>query len=310
MKVIGTKYQTYENEKLKIYRVVEQISSHHYLIIDNDGKEKTIREQELIDKYIKLIPDAFMNIMITDKEEYPDVYVCVNKASSLEANIMIPDLILRQSLLFNDIHDTFKTNTITFGMCITTQTTGTNLSEYMEFKNIEYSMSIALYIDDNIDDIFKILDKTTGLEKVNNMLKYIKTKYGNNTEMFSVLGYADNLKELMQDNEFIPRFRELFNVTTLNWQIILGKESYDKDGNIILNKKQIESLSSILRCIIKPLIILKYDKDIDISKIVAFKHIIVSDSDNNMYLIAYKEIANPEIINNNTDVISAMMKNK
>lgn len=309
MKIVGIKYQTYENEKSKIYRIVNQNST-HCLLLSSDGTEKNVKEQELLDKYVQIIPDAFMNIMITDTNEYPDVYICVNKSSSLKANITTPDLILRQSLLYNNDNQIFGNNIITFGMCVTTQNTSSNLSEFMEFKKIEESFSMAIYIEDSLDDIFNILNRTKIIDKTNKALINIKNKYGNSIKIFKVEGYVDNLRDLMQDNEFIPRFRELFNITSLNWEIDLGEESYDKDGNIILNRKQIDALSDILEKEIKPIIVIKYDRDIDISKIISFKHIIVSDLKYNMYLIAYEELASYTNINNNLDVISAMAKNK
>ena len=309
MKIIGTKYQIYENGESKIYRDVGQNST-HYSLLSSDGTKKMVREQELINKYVRIIPDAFMNIMITDTDDYPDVYVCVNKASSLAVNITVPDLILRQSLLYNNDNQIFGNNIITFGMCVTTQNTSSDLSEFMEFKKIEESISIAIYIEDNIDDIFNILDTTKFINKVNKALINIKTKYGNSIKMFKVEGYVDNLRDLMQDNEFIPRFRELFNVTSLNWEIDLGKESHDKNDNIILNRKQIDALSNILEKEIKPIVVIKYDRDIDISKIISFKHIIVSDLKYNMYLIAYEELSSHTNTNNNSDIISAMIKNK
>lgn len=285
MKIIGTKWQIYENKELKIYRIISQTST-HCTLLSPEGTEKIVRSQELIDKYIKIIPDAFMNILITDINEFPDVYICVNKSESLKINKISPDLILRQSLLYDNDDVFANNNIITFGKCVTTQNTSSNLSEFMEFKNINDSMSMAIYIEDTIEDIFNILNKTTFIDKVNKELTKIKNEYGKGSKIFKVEGYVNNLKDLMIDNEFIQRFRELFNVTSLNWLIDLG--DYDEDESIKLNNKQINALSDILNTNISPIVVLKYDRDIDISKIVAYKHIIVSDKNYNMYLIAYE----------------------
>lgn len=301
MKLIGTKYQIYEENKLIIYRIIGYQNS-HYILLDENGTEKIVKEQKILDKYVQLTPDAFMNIMLTDHTEYPDVYVCVNKSSNLSSGKKVPDLILRQSI-YSDM-DHF-TNTVVFGDCVTDQVNNdsSGLESYMEFSDIDYSISIALYVDDTLESIFNILSKNKALKKIDNELLYIKNKFGNNVNQIKVTGYEDNLKDLMNNNHFIARFREIFNIMQVDWPIILGKESYNKDGNIILNEKQKKNIEDTIEKFINIKIIIKYDKDIDISKIVSLKHLMVSDVNGIIYLIAYDVIGDYPVDN---DITGAM----
>lgn len=301
MKLIGTKYQIYEENKLIIYRIIGYQNS-HYILLDENGTEKIVKEQKILDKYVQLTPDAFMNIMLTDHTEYPDVYVCVNKSSNLSSGKKVPDLILRQSI-YSDM-DHF-TNTVVFGDCVTDQVNNdsSGLESYMEFSDIDYSISIALYVDDTLESIFNILSKNKALKKIDNELLYIKNKFGNDVNQIKVTGYEDNLKDLMNNNHFIARFREIFNIMQVDWPIILGKESYNKDGNIILNEKQKKNIEDTIEKFINIKIIIKYDKDIDISKIVSLKHLMVSDVNGIIYLIAYDVIGDYPVDN---DITGAM----
>lgn len=302
MKLIGTKYQIYEEDKLVIYRITGYQNS-HYILVGEDGTEKIVKEQKMLDKYVQLTPDAFMNIMLTDHKDYPDVYVCVNKSSNLSSGKKVPDLILRQSI-YSDMNH--FTNTVVFGDCATDQVNNdsSGLASYMEFNNIDYSISMALYVDDTLESIFDILSKNKALKKIDSELLYIKDKFGKGTEQIKVTGYEDNLKDLMSNNHFIARFREIFNIMQVDWPIVLGKESYNKDGNIILNEKQKKNIEDEIEKFINIKVVIKYDKDVDISKIVSFKHLMVSDVNEIIYLIAYDVIGDYPIDNDISEAMS------
>ena len=66
MEVIGTKYQIFEGENLKVRRVVRVKDDGIYVLKENGNDQNfTVSEKELADKYVRLTPDAFLNIMIT-----------------------------------------------------------------------------------------------------------------------------------------------------------------------------------------------------------------------------------------------------
>ena len=64
--ILGTKVQTYIDDKLVVKRVIRQKNEDCYILKNIDtGDTESISKQDLIDKYVMLTPDAFINIMIT-----------------------------------------------------------------------------------------------------------------------------------------------------------------------------------------------------------------------------------------------------
>ena len=105
-------------------------------------------------------------------------------------------------------------------------------------------------------------------------------------EEITIVCDVDNNSKI--ENDFIGNYRSIFNITQIDFPIVLGKESYNAEGDIILNEKQKQRLEDMLRRYIsKNIKVIKYDKDIDISKIVNVQHVVVCDSENQIYLIAY-----------------------
>ena len=107
----------------------------------------------------------------------------------------------------------------------------------------------------------------------------------------NIKGYSRTLEELMHKNNFIDEVRMSFNIYKIEWKIILDEDSYNVNGDIILNEKQTNALEDMLRKEIADVKIIPYDKDVDISKIVQYEHVMVSDQTNQIYLIAYRKIA-------------------
>ena len=107
--ILGYKYETYEGDTLKIYRTIGFKDYHTVIALDLDsGKKVNITKQDLLDHYIRLIPDAFMNIMITDLDVAPDIYLCINKSTNLNNGKKEPDIILRQNV-YSPYSDAFNT---------------------------------------------------------------------------------------------------------------------------------------------------------------------------------------------------------
>lgn len=300
--LLGLKYQTYEGDTLKIYRLV-RFRSKNIVILqsENDNSSKEVSMNDLLNKYVKIVPDAFMNILITDLEAAPDVYICINKSVNLNNGRNEPDIILRQNAFSLDNYSYSITDNIKIGLCITENLCFSDapLKSYMEFKDINYSDSIALYVDDKIDDILKIISDKTN-RHIEMALQKIKTYYEKTP---NVIGYVPDLKSLLLNNNFIFHYRNIFNILQLDWEIDIGPESHNKDGDIVLNDRQIHKIEDELRKYITDIKVIKYDKDIDISRIVSIPHLMVSDKNENIYLIAYAIIGTYPVDN---DILKAM----
>jgi hypothetical protein len=290
MQVIGTKYQIFEGEELKVRRLVKAKDDSTYVLKENGVEQKIIvTDKDLADKYVRLTPDAFLNIMITREPEFEgndinDVYFCVNRASDIAMGIQQPALILRQNIyskfknvasaLFSDVY---------IGECGTVvNSSKEELMEFMSFESILKQFSVALYLDDSEADILKCIPNKLKKE-INATLCEIKSFV---PEMCK--GATESIEQLWEENDFIGNYKSIFNITQIDFPIVLGKESYNAEGDIILNEKQKKRLEDVLRRYISNIRVIKYDKDIDISKIVNIQHVVVSDSNNDIYLIAYE----------------------
>ena len=115
-------------------------------------------------------------------------------------------------------------------------------------------------------------------------------------------GYCDSLEELFEENNFMYHYRSLFNITQIDFLIETGNNT-SEDGVIQLDEIQIRKIEDLLRNHITDVKVLKYDKDIDISKIVGNTHIMLSDKSENIYLVSYVIVSPYEVDN---DILKAM----
>ena len=289
MQIIGTKYQIFEGDDLKVRRIIGSKDDNNYVLKENNvDQDFIISNEELTDKYVRIIPDAFLNIMIVKEPafegaEVNDVYFCVNRTTDLTMGVQEPSLILRQNIfsVFKNANSSMFDN-VWIGECATiVNSSKEEISELMTFEEIINQYSMALYLDDSEEDILNCIPDEFK-EEIDDMLCHIKSSM---PEMCK--GATESLEQLWEENDFIGNFKSIFNITQIDFSIVLGKESYNNDGDIVLNSKQKQHLEEILRRYISNIRVVKYDKDIDISKIVNVQHVVVSDSENQIYLIAY-----------------------
>lgn len=271
---IGIKFQSISDQS--IYRVVDQ--TNHHFILRNDKVVKKVTAQELINKYIKIIPDAFMNVLLCT--DIDDVYVCVNRASEIANGNNVPDLILRQNIP-NQYN--IDPSVMVLGDCITKYNNIRNslLVTNMQCKNIIYSCTIALYINDKLDDIFELIPEKA-LTRINNHLAKIKKE---KSKQPNIKGCEEDLKTLMSKLNFTKRYREIFSIFPIGWTIDIG--NYDSEGDIILTDMQKKLIADIIGENINIAGIIKYDSDIDIEEINK-STLWLSDSTDTIYIVDCK----------------------
>lgn len=312
---IGSKYYRYEDDRLVIYRVIDILHND-----SNKGKENVIiykkyvpgkeAMRDLLSKslfdqldVIELIPDAKMNIMITAYENGDnDVYAWVYRTDFIATGQSDPILMLKQDG-YSNTKNAFSTDNelIYVGDCVSYKTNPTNakLLDYADFKDVISNYTLSLYITDTLDDILDCVNDAYK-EIIKMALDNIKKRYEDNP---LIKGISDDLKSLLVDNRFMEEFRFAFNINTIGWQIVLGKESYNEKGDIILNEKQMQRLQDDLQKYIADVSVLAYDRDFDIKSIVGYEHIIVCDTTDTIYLIAFRTLSLYPI---DDDIMAAM----
>ena len=311
MNLIGMKYQIFNTGgDMEVYRVVEELDEEHVNVIrllpEDNTKEKIKKEKQyILGSTISISPDAMMDIMLTEKEYQQDilndVYVCVYKTTDILSNMVEPALILRQdtySYTKNGIFGGDDSNKVYVGDCITKDNIPFLEGDIMsicEFDKVLYNYTINLYINDKLSDILDCIPKKVH-KRFDRILKPMSYR---NSDVIS--GYSSNLKDLLIDNKFIDNYRSVYNIIAIDFPIVIDDRSWNEDGDVILNDKQKRRIEDLLRKYITNIKVIKYDHDLDIKDIVSFKHILVSDDTETIYLIAYEETGDyptdPDIIN-------------
>ena len=284
----GTKFQVFEGDKRIVYRALrfEDIEETSVVMVDcATGKLSTFTVDYVSDAMVKLEPDALINLMITSYSDdgANDVYAWVYRADSVIAGNVEPAIILRQDVYSYLKNPLAMDGKIYVGDCLTqfTMPNGDKLMSVNEFDKVDFNYTISLYIDDTLDSIFNIIPKRVQ-KKFDKILAKLSSK---NSALIS--GYCSTLRELFEDNKFIDAYRSIFNINQVDFPIILGKQSYNKDGDIILNSKQIKRIEDLLRKHISDVRVIEYDYDIDIKDIVSYSHILISDETQAIFLIAF-----------------------
>ena len=287
--IIGEKYQTYIGEDLVILRLLRSYTEgdeEKFIFLDKNNNKVKMGYEEA-HNMIRLNPDSLMNLMVTStKDGKKDVYLCIEMSNKSVKDSKMPDLIIRQDI-YSYSKNFLSGNEIYVGDCIRKETApdAETYNALFEFNNIITSASVALYVDDTMNEISRLLNQAK-FKPFNQALKEIKS---NNTKKYSeIIGYEDNLIDLMNNNSFITNYKALYNIIQLDFPINLGNNVTD-DGVVTLNEKQIAILENhYIMKKIKDVTVLKYDKDIDVGKVVASDtHIMVSDMYGIIYLISY-----------------------
>ena len=283
MEILGTKYQTYIDDELVVLRLVNIKSENKFTMVDREGNKLSMTKEEL-DKCIKLDSDALLCLMTaTLDEDVRDVYACVHRTDDMRNGVKEPVMILRQNI-YSSSKNAFNAGMdIYVGECLANPKFDNDeqFKSLLEFNTIDDTLSVALYVDDKFKDIKQFITGHNA-RKFDEVLRTIKS---NNTQSM-LKGYCETLDQLFEENNFMFNYRMIFNIAQVDFPIELDNNT-DKDGVITLNSKQISRLEDLLRAYITDVKVLKYDKDIDISKIVSKTHIMISDETENIYLVSY-----------------------
>ena len=293
---IGSKFFTYVGDDRKEIRVIGVKNDKVIVIslIDMCENDNLIHSTELtldeLEKknYVEVIPDAKLDLMITSysDETKKDVYAWVYRMDNIIDGISNPSLMLRQDMIAyskNTFRNTFSLEYV--GDCITDKNNPTNASlvSLADFSTVDKNYTISLYISDKLNDIMLCIDSDF-MNEVNSVLHNL-TKYNDD----HIQGYCDNLLQLFKYAGFIGHFRSVFNITQVDFEI---DPQEDDSGTLKLTEEQQHKIEDLLSKYITNVIVIKYDADIDLKEIVEYKHIIISDITETIYLIAFDVVDN------------------
>ena len=287
---VGSKY--YKNTEDG--RMVIRVLNHHDDICKccdlSSGTIKEYKDSTINDEFIELTPDMKLDIMITeDHDKTKDVYVWVYRSDMIAAGSVEPIVMLRANVYSYFKNLSAQGNEVWVGDCLNhiDNPDQKSLIELAEFEKVIESQAVSFYITDDVNDIIACLRR-----KFKNHVDSVLNEMSNSfAKQLNIKGFSRTLEELMFSNNFIAETQMVFNIHKVPWKIILDEDSYDKNGDIVLNEKQIKAIEDVLRKSIIDVKVISYDKDVDISKIVQYEHFMISDETNKIYLIAYRTVS-------------------
>lgn len=267
------------------------------------GEKEKLNAQYLLDNYTKLKPDGFLTFNIVSlKDTLKDVIVTVTRETDVELGKTIPYAVCRQCVVDLFAKQLSPDNVDYAGISISQDTcpADVDFSNYFACDKILSSEVVSFYIGDKISNILHILKDKDEYDSILDNLHLDHCKYlaGNNkfiTESYrrkkEIDGYCTTLDDLLRMNNFEYDLETAFGVIPLDLEYLKddgsGIAMMDKVSNsATLSPLGKELLSSILLLQIDKSIVLKFDKDIDLSAIKR-KYCLITDKDYNVYLVAY-----------------------
>ena len=301
MEPIGQRYFKFlDDDTLETLRIIGYKNKNTVKVLHEKTNEVFITDISFFEErdYNKLNADASLVISIVElQNNLEDIICALYTRDTLTSGSMdsVPYCVCRQNItdLFSNQIKNKKINGKDYvGCCVSKDTCPANVDYtiMMTCNGIKSYQNIVLYINDKFEDIMRLIktkEFDITLENIfNSHMKYIKETQGEliyiaNKDKSKYYGYCKSLEDLLRDNNFMYDFRQAFNITPVNLDLsdIEGK-SMSKELNTIVE-------SIVLKRIDRSLVV-KYDKDIDLTKLKD-KYVMISDYVDDIYLIVFTE---------------------
>lgn len=289
---VGMKAYKWINENLEVLRIVA-ITDNDIKLKKSSGENIRLSINELMTNYTILNPDGMIGISIVNIQDLEDVIVTLYRRKEMDEKSPIPYCLCRQNVtdfFENAINPKF--NSCGLSVTLDTLPEGVSMESILACDGVNKQKSIAVYIDDTLDTILSLLKGTRDYDNVLytlflDHLKYVSKSRGG-TIYFEQMknssrldGYCKTLKDLLIANNFMYDFMRGFNIypLTLNMDSV---QSNTTDMELF-----IKVLSDLLLKNISEVMILPYDKDIDLNGI-NHNYVLISDSKERLFIVAYK----------------------
>lgn len=271
---LGDKFYKYheETDNIEIIRI-KRIKNENLFSYEVNGVSHSITKQKLLNEYTRLKPDGLVAFNIVNLEnKLKDVIVCLYRLKDLEEGILMPYCACRQNIFDMFTNQVQKGKTMYVGVSVSQETMpdDTPFEIVVACNGIDYNNQVSIYLDDTLDDILSFVNKS----KFDETLATIYNNVTNN----DIKGYCNNLRQLLEENDFMYDFLRAYNIIRVNFAI-------DKDSTE-LDPFRREYIEGIIKEEMFKTYVVKYDKEIDLKKIER-SHIIVSDKNKEIFIIAY-----------------------
>lgn len=278
--LVGTRY--FDNDK-KVYKVVKVKNADTYSLTTMDGKERfTKTREELGKEFTKLTPNGYIIVSVVEnkmKEDLTqkDVVVALYryKQSEKEKQGNLPYCVCRQNVV-NVFwqYAGYKLRHCGMSMSVDTCPTNVNYELMIACDNVYNNVAIAIYMDDNIEDILKLF---------RHQPYDIVLSSGINNNIKGTTGYVSTLRELLTQEEFSKDFYKAFNITEIDFSLDYNKE------NLLLKREQTMYFEEYFKIEMFDAFVIPFDYSIRLKDIKKKYIMVYSDEDKQLYIIIYTE---------------------
>ena len=285
---LGAKYF---NEDGDIIRITSGKNPEKIRAINLDGEKLFLTQQELLDNYILLTPDAIITFNVAKIQHLEDVIVLVYRKDELDRKDSIPYIVCRQSI--TDFFSNAVAPEMQYcGVCLSKESCpeGVDIQQTLACDGIVRSEQVMIYMDDKLDNILSFI-KTKEYDNILyslfvDHLRYVSKSRGG--EIFfknainedAIDGYCKCLKDLLSYNNFMFDLHRGFNIYPMD--IDLNK---DMDAELSNDNKEI--LSRYMCKNITDSYVIRFGRDINLADIKK-EYILISDKSENVFLVAYR----------------------
>lgn len=255
------------------------------------GSIKKITLDYLKTNYTKLSPDGYIIFNIVSvRDNLKDVMVTIVRKKDIDNHETLPYAVCRQCLVDIFAKQLDKTGKDYVGLSVSKDSCPADVSfdNFFACDNICYTEYVSFYIGDSLDYIFQYIKNVDRFDNtlVNLFNDHCNYKSGNNKFIADVFkkdscldGYCKSLKDLLILNNFKYDLNTAYGIYPLNI-------SDDDLAYGVLNDNARTILSEILNTRIEKSIVLKYDRDIDLSQIQR-KYCLISTNSDTVYVVGY-----------------------
>ena len=273
---LGCRFYKYNDDKsIDILRITRIKNCTTYICTDKNGNRIKINKDDLEKEYVRLIPDGILTLSdVMLQNQNKDVVLTLHRKKEIELRDDTPYVICRQNIFdffTNMIVKTDQFHYIGVSVSLDNCPSDINFKDCAICESVIDSQLVDVYIDDKFDDIVGILST----KRSDTILSQLADKAPAN-----VLGYVRSVKELLKSTRFMYDFLSAYDVYPLNFKMEVLEDS-------TIPEEQIKELEDLLKFEIKEILVVKYDKGIDLNAI-EHKYILAADIDEDIYVVAYK----------------------
>lgn len=278
-------------EEVRVTRIQnEEVCTVTYVKGPNEGVWKT--DKTTIEEcYTKLKPDGYLTFsVVSTGKETTDVMVTISTHKDILKGEQLPYAVCRQGAIDLFAKQLSPDNVDYVGISISRDTcpADVDFANFFACDGIIYSETMSYYIGDKLTDCLGVIKKKKQFSDIleenfnkhclylANGNKFIADVYKDKNE---VDGYCKDLDTLLTMNNFEYDVNAAFGILSTD----LSEEDFSEDT---LSGLAMEVIGSMLRVEIGKSIAVKYDKDVDLSKIKR-NYCLVSTKNNVIYVVAY-----------------------